>query len=235
MSLENTVVIGTTFVDIKGFAGGDYDPHGRNLGTVKMVHGGVARNVAENFANVGMLVSFVGMLEDSAIGRDVERYLREIGVNLDHAIKVPDNGIGIWMVIMDAQGNQVGALSRMPDVSFFEKYLSAHGEEIVSGADNIILEMDLNERIAEQMICLAEKAHKPVYVIVGNLSVILARKDLLRKTNCFICNEIEAGKFFDEPTLTDYSPEEMVSFLKKAVQKSGISSMVVTMGEQGAV
>ncbi len=233
--MENAVVIGTTFVDIKGFAGGDYDPHGRNLGTVKMVHGGVGRNVAENFANVGMPVSFVGMLEDSAIGRDVERYLREIGVGLDHMIQVPDNGIGIWMVIMDAQGNQVGSISRMPDVSLLEKYLSVHGEEIVSGADNIILEMDLNEHIAEQIICLAEKFHKPVYVIVGNLSVVLARKDLLRKTDCFICNEIEAGKFFEEPALTEYSPDEMASFLKKAVRKSGISSMVVTMGEQGAV
>ena len=235
MSLGNAIVIGTTFVDIKGFARGAYDPHGRNLGTVKMVHGGVGRNVAENFANVGMPVSYVGMLEDSAIGRDVERYLREIGVGLDHMIQVPDNGIGIWMVIMDAQGNQVGSISRMPDVSLLEKYLSAHGEEIVSGADNIILEMDLNEHIAEQIICLAEKFHKPVYVIVGNLSVVLARKDLLGKTDCFICNEIEAGKFFEEPALTEYSPDEMVSFLKKAVRKSGISSMVVTMGEQGAV
>lgn len=51
--MGNTVVIGTTFVDLKGFAKYKYNPQGRNLGEVKIVHGGVGRNVVENFTNVG--------------------------------------------------------------------------------------------------------------------------------------------------------------------------------------
>ena len=39
--MANTVVIGVTFVDIKGFPYARYDPAGRNLGSVKVVHGGV--------------------------------------------------------------------------------------------------------------------------------------------------------------------------------------------------
>ena len=57
--MGNTVVIGVTFVDIKGFPYAKYNPAGRNLGSVKVVHGGVSRNVVENFANVGMPVSFI--------------------------------------------------------------------------------------------------------------------------------------------------------------------------------
>ena len=58
--LVNTIVIGTDIVDIMGFAGGEYELHCRNLGTVKMVRGGVGRNVAENFVNVVMSVSYSG-------------------------------------------------------------------------------------------------------------------------------------------------------------------------------
>ena len=67
--MANTVVVGVTFVDIKGFSSFAYNPQGRNLGSVRIVHGGVSRNVVENFSNIGMPVSFVSMLDDSAIGR----------------------------------------------------------------------------------------------------------------------------------------------------------------------
>ena len=56
-------VFGSVFVDIKGFPFGKYLPTGRNVGDVKIVHGGVCRNVAEDLANVGAQVSFVTMFE----------------------------------------------------------------------------------------------------------------------------------------------------------------------------
>ena len=45
------VVIGTSFVDIKGFPEDAYIPTGRNVGRVEYIHGGVARNVVEDIAN----------------------------------------------------------------------------------------------------------------------------------------------------------------------------------------
>ena len=44
------VVIGTTFVDVKGHPLGKYVPTGRNAGRIFEVHGGVARNIAEDIA-----------------------------------------------------------------------------------------------------------------------------------------------------------------------------------------
>ena len=48
------LVIGAAFVDIKGFPEGTYLPNGRNAGKIEYVHGGVARNVAEDLANAGL-------------------------------------------------------------------------------------------------------------------------------------------------------------------------------------
>ena len=233
--MEKTVVIGTAFVDLKGFAKNKYDPRGRNPGEIKTVHGGVGRNVAENFANVGMPVSFVGMLEDTAFGRDVERHLREIGADLDYMLKVPENGIGMWLVILDEKGDLAGSVSKMPDLSQLEAFLAQKGDEIVSAAGAVVLEMDLNERIADTVVALAEKYKKRIYSIVGNMSVVLARKDLVRRTDCFICNEIEAAKFFGRAELTAFTPRQMLEFLPGAAKEAGLASMVVTMGAQGAV
>ena len=233
--MAGTAVIGAVFVDIKGFPAGRYDPHGRNLGIIKTVHGGVCRNVAENFANVGMPVSFIGMMEDSAIGRDVEQHLAEIGVDLSHTVRVAENGIGMWMVILDENGCQAGSISKIPDMRPLEEYLILHGEEIVKEADSIVLEVDLNEAIAERIFGLAEKYQKKVYTIVANLSVIRARPDLLTKTDCFICNEIEAAKLFGVEAVNRFSPEELLEFLPAAADSACIPAMVVTMGDKGLV
>ncbi len=232
--MKPTVVIGTTFVDIKGFSKNTYDPQGRNLGEVKFVHGGVGRNIVENFANVGMPVSYVGMLEDSAIGLEVTQHLREIGADLSYAVKVPDHGIGMWLAILDEKGDLAGSISRLPDFRQLEAHVKAHGEEIVRQAEAVALEVDLNEQVAETAVNLAKQYGKDVYAIVGNLSVVLARKDLIRQTKCFICNDIEATKYFGKDIL-GHTGAEVRDWLPEAAKKEGLQSVVVTMGEQGAV
>ncbi len=232
--MKPTVVIGTTFVDIKGFAKDSYHALGRNLGEVKFVHGGVGRNVVENFANVGMPVSYVGMLEDSVIGLEVEQHLEEIGVDLSYVVKAPDHGIGMWLVILDEKGDMAGSISKMPDIRYLETFLKDNGEKIISQAEAVVLEVDLNEQIAEMVLKMAKLYGKDVYSIVGNMSVVLARKDLIRQTKCFICNEIEAAKFFHEHFSGD-TPEDICGWLPEAAKKAGLQSVVITLGDQGAV
>ena len=137
--------------------------------------------------------------------------------------------------IASEKGDLAGSISKMPDITYLEKYLKENGDGIISGAASVVLELDLSETIAEMIVNLAKKHHKKIYSIVGNMSVILARKDLVRQTDCFICNEIEAGKFFDDPALTAFNPAQMLDYLPGAAKEAGIRSMVVTMGAQGSV
>ncbi len=233
--MANTVVVGVTFVDIKGFPFAKYNPAGRNLGSVQVVHGGVSRNVVEDFANVGMPVAFASMIEDSAFGRDVARRLEKAGADLRYLLTVEDNGIGMWLVVLDENGNLAGSISRMPDTARLEEYILRNGEAILADAENIVLEIDLSEKIAGKVLELAEKYAKPVYAIVGNMSVILAHPEFLRRTDCFICNEIEAGRLFGSDAVPAFSPEQMCEYLPVAAKTAGIPAMVVTMGSQGAV
>ena len=72
MSTKETIaVIGTVFVDIKGFADAHYNPIGRNVGKIRLVHGGVGRNVAENIARLGGDVLFVSSADDDMLGHGV--------------------------------------------------------------------------------------------------------------------------------------------------------------------
>ena len=62
------LVIGATFVDIKGFPEDIYIPTGRNVGRVEYLHGGVARNVVEDIANVELQPIYLGIVDDTPMG-----------------------------------------------------------------------------------------------------------------------------------------------------------------------
>ena len=88
------LVLGVAFTDIKGFPFGIYDPVGTNKGEVKLTHGGVARNVAEDLARLGAKVVFPLPVDETPLGRDMQDRLEEAGVDMSEAISVPCSTVG---------------------------------------------------------------------------------------------------------------------------------------------
>lgn len=230
----NVTMFGTVFMDIKGFAEQSYDPVGRNLGNVKFIHGGVGRNVAENLGILGVPTTFVSTVDDNANGHEIETRLLENEVKTDYLKKVPADGMGMWMALLAKHGELVGSISKMPNLQFFADVVNRQGYEIIEKASHVALDIDLNEEITQKVIALAKEKNKPIYGLPGNLSVILANKELLADMECFVCNDIEAAKIFDvEIEIGDVVKisEELTKFAKE----QNIKAMVVTMGEKGAV
>ena len=228
-----TAVFGSVFVNIKGFPFNKYLPTGRNVGDVKIVHGGVCRNVAENLANISSPVTFVTMFEDDGIGEEVRRRVAARGVDLKYAVTAK-SGMGMWLAVMNENGELAGSISRQPDFSEMERNVDVNGDEIVKNCENIVLEIDMRASIAEKVFALAEKYDKDVYVVVGNMSVILKKPEFLAKTKLFIMNEIEAGCLF-ECEVDRKNPEAVLELVKREADRRGIREIVVTLGDQGSV
>ena len=228
-----TAIIGAVFVDVKGFSLVKYVPTGRNVGHVRIVHGGVCRNVCETFARQGEKAMFVSMTDSTALGRDVRDHLSELGVDLTHTL-FSESGMGIWMAILDSNGDLAGSISHQPEFHALEEYVDTHIESILQAADAVILEIDMSAHIAESVLRAARKLKKPVYAIVANMEVILAHPDYLRSVSCFFCNEIEAGRLF-KMNFSESAPREVLSRMPENMYRLGIQKMVVTMGVHGAV
>ncbi|MBQ3423783.1 MAG: carbohydrate kinase family protein [Clostridia bacterium] len=227
------LVVGAVFVDVKGFARERYAPRERNVGDVQVTAGGVCRNVVENLCRLGCPVRFVSMVDDDAFGAQVRDSLASLGANVDHVIDAP-GGMGMWLAILDEKGDLAGSISRQPNTRALADYLREKGDAIVAHARAVALEFDVSDEISDIMMALAEKHGKPVYAIVGNMSVILRRREYLHRVACFICNEMEAGRLFRED-LTGLGPQETLEALKRGSAVADIPAMVVTMGPGGAV
>ena len=227
------VVIGTVFVDIKGYPITKYIPGGRNAGRVVQVHGGVSRNVVEDIANVELRPTFVSAVDPDGIGRDVIEKLTRHKVNTRYIRFVPD-GMGTWLAVFDNSGDVIASISKRPDTTVIGEILNEQGDEIFAEADSIDVEIDSEEEILKRIFQLAEKHGKRVYALVSNMTIAMERRDLLRRVDCLVCNAQEAGLFFSE----DYSgitPDRMAEVLASRIQDGAIPRMVVTMGGEGAV
>ena len=227
------VVIGDVFIDVKGYSTSPYIPYGRNAGTVVQIHGGVGRNVVEDIANVELEPTFVSAVDDDSMGEDVIRKLDRHKVNTQYMKKV-ENGMGTWLAVFDHEGDVVGSISKRPDHKWIEQILDEHGDEIFKDADSVAIEIDLDKDIVKKTFAYAEKYNKKVYALVSNMSIAIERRDFLRKTECFVCNQQEAGILFSED-YENVSPEDLADILLERIRSATISKMVVTMGDKGAV
>lgn len=227
------VVIGAVFMDIKGFSISPYIPSGRNAGTIKQIHGGVSRNVAEDIANVELNPTFVSLVDDDAMGEDVIRKLKRHKVNTDYIRQVKD-GMGTWLAVFDHEGDVVASVSKRPNLGQICDILDQQGDEIFKDADSIAIEIDMDKEIIKRVFHYAEKYDKKIYALVSNMSIAVERRDFIRHTACFVCNQQEAGILFSED-YSDVKPEEMAEILSERLKSARIEKMIVTMGEQGAV
>ena len=227
------VVLGAVFVDIKGFPDEVYIPDGRNAGRVEYIHGGVSRNVVEDIANIELRPTFLGIVDDSALGDDVVRKLQNHKVNTEYMQVIP-NGMGTWLAVFDNNGDVAGSISQRPNLMPILDLLEEKGDEIFAEADSIVVEVDMDKDIIKKVVHLCEKHKKKLYGVVSNMGIAVERRDFLQKFDCFICNQQEAGMFFTDD-YSDVTPEQMQDTLAERVKRGNIPSMVVTMGGKGAV
>ena len=227
------VVIGAAFVDIKGFPKDNYIPDGRNVGRVEYIHGGVARNVVEDIANVELRPTYVGIVDDTPMGDAVLKKLVNHKVNTDYVLTIPD-GMGTWLAVFDNNGDVAGSISKRPNMLPIVDLLEEKGDEIFSRAESAVLEVDLDKEIVKKVLELAERHGTKLFALVSNMSIAAERRDFLKHFDCFICNRQEAGMFFFED-FEHHTREALAQMLLDKVQSARLPAMVVTLGADGAV
>ena len=226
-------VIGTIYLDIKGYPEDTFDPRGRNAGSVLEFHGGVGRNIAEDIGNIGLKPRFISLAAPGGMGDDIIKRLESHNVDTS-LIRRTSDGMGTWLAIFDNNGDVYANLSRRPNLMPILDILKDNPEGIFGDSDGILIEIDMGPEITGYVFEQAEKYSLKIYGVISNINIALEMRDNILKTDCFICNQQEAGIFFGEP-MEDMSAEEMLAVLPDKVREAGLRRMVVTMGSKGSV
>lgn len=223
-------VIGTVFVDIKGYGNAKINAETKNVGLIEFANGGVARNVAEAIGRAGGTVEFLSSVDETAQGASVVKDLQNIGVKTDRVIKC-NQGMGMWLAVLDGGGELVASVSQKPDLNGLQSMLLTQGEDIVKQSSAIVIEFDLSDEVVSKMMAWAKQYNKPVYGIVGNLEILMQRRSMIDQLDLFICNKGEAEEYFKRPL---NGTDDCLQAARE-LTANGLKIAVVTMGEHGSV
>ena len=209
------IVIGSVFVDIKGYPSRTYIPGGRNAGKVRYVHGGVSRNIAEDLGNLGLEPVYLSLVDPNGVGEDVLLRLQEHGVDVSLVRQTPE-GMGTWLAVFDNNNDVCASISHRPDMMPLLKLLQDKGNTIFPAAESVLLELDLDEPVVEELYRLKAKHGTKVYAAVSNINIALDRRAYLQQTDCFVCNRQEAGVLFSVE-FSGENPEALARQLSELV------------------
>ena len=235
--IKELTVLGTVYVDIKGYPLGNFVPTGRNVGCVAQFHGGVGRNIAEDVANLGEPAALLALVDKGGIGADVVKHLAERKVNTSF-MQATEDGMGTWLAIFDEQGDVCANISKRPNLLPLCDILEAKGEEIFAQSRALLLEIDIDEPIVAAAMKLAEAKNVPVYGVISNINIAMERMAYIRKLQCFTCNRQEAAVLFGmdfEKELQGKTVAEMEALVGGKRQELQLQRLVVTLDAEGSV
>ncbi|WP_418514492.1 carbohydrate kinase [Deinococcus sp. RM] len=152
------VVVGGANVDVKARTIQAAVPGTSNPGVTAQAPGGVARNVAENLARLGVPASLVSVVGRDALGDWLLRETEAAGVDVRPVLRAPEVSTGTYTAVLDASGELLVAVAAMAAVEALTPAALQERRGVLRGAAWVVADGNLPEASLAHLLSLAAEA-----------------------------------------------------------------------------
>ncbi len=222
-------VIGGANIDIKGKPKNVIQWATSNPGIVRVVHGGVGRNIAHYLGLLNIPVIFLGSVGDDDEGREILERLRNARVQISEVIQSKKDPTGKYIAILDEKGEMRIAVNDMAVMKrVTPRYLIAKAG-LIKKSRLVVIDTNLTTQAIHYLADLCHREDIPF--IVDPISVVKSRKllGILPKIDYLIPNLNELA------SLTGMSIQTSADRQKAAqrLMNKGVKNIILTLGSQG--
>jgi len=136
-------VVGGANMDIHGAPHKALRQRDSNPGTVRTSPGGVARNIAENLARLGVACRLVAPVGNDDHGRLLMQQGRAAGIDMQDMLQLESAHTSTYLSVLDDCGDMFVALSDMTILDFLDAQQLRAREKMLRQADIIIADTNL--------------------------------------------------------------------------------------------
>ncbi|CAM3750995.1 carbohydrate kinase family protein [Deinococcus frigens] len=142
--MAQVITIGGANMDLKVQTLAPAVPGTSNPGRAAQTPGGVARNVAENLARLGVRVALLSAVGTDVLGGDLMRLAAEAGVDVSPTVRVPEHATGTYTAVLDSGGELLIAVAAMGITSALTPAVVAGHAGMLGGAAYVVADGNLS-------------------------------------------------------------------------------------------
>ena len=222
------VVCGGVNIDIGAHSFAPLRERDSNPGRVELSLGGVGRNIAHNMRLLGVPTYLLTAVGGDSRASQVEQSCRELGIDLSHALRVPDGRTSTYVFVSDSDGDMAIAVSDMEICEKLTPDYFASQQALLDGAAAVVIDANLPR---ESIAYLTEHCYAPIFI--DPVSTVKAEKlrGLLRRVHTLKPNRIEA-ELLSGVKITD---DESLYRAAQALIDQGVGRVFLSLGEEGVL
>ncbi len=225
------LVIGAAGLDIVGRPADVLQLGTSNPGYLRTSPGGVARNIAENLARLGLETSLITAVGDDPAGHQLLEDTARAGVQVDRALTISDQPTGSYLALLDHRGAMQLGLDDMRCIEAITPEHVASIESDFEAAALIALDANLSPETIDRVLELATRHRIPVAADPTSRSLAVRLEPHLRRLLLITPNEAEAEVYAPHPV--PHADHERALDAARYLVKSGVAIAIVTMAEFG--
>jgi pseudouridine kinase len=223
------VVIGAASMDIKARATTILAPATSNHGTVSLSLGGVARNVAENLARLGVPTCLVAAVGDDAFGEEIVRRTAAAGVDVGRVLVEGGQRTAAYCAFLDEGGDMAVSVDDMQVVEALTPQVVRSHRALLANAPMIVVDANLSAGALAAIVSLARRAGVPLCMDPVSIDLAARARPHLADFAVITPNASEAAVLSGGPAGTLAEAAQAAHRLLAA----GVGLVVITLAELG--
>ncbi|CAH0120393.1 Pseudouridine kinase [Paenibacillus sp. CECT 9249] len=203
-------------------------------GTANPVHfsescGGVARNVAENLARLGLHATLVSCVGNDKEGTLLLEETRRAGVDVSQVSVMPDERTGTYTTLLDATGEMFIAMANYDILDRLTSAVLAERWSLIASSQAVFLDSNVSAECLAYVIERCRDENIPLYVDPVSLPDAQKLPERLDGVHCIFPNRREAGLLagMNVETADDCRAAARI------IKEKGARNVIITMGAEG--
>lgn len=191
--------------------------------------GGVARNVAENLARLGLPVRLLSAVGEDAAGQTLLDGLQRLGVDVGGCLRLAGQATGSYTAVLDPQGAMVLGLAEMSVVEALDAGFLRQSAPLRAGATLTLFDLNLGAESVALLLAEARAQGRPLLAVAVSAPKMARLPADLQGLQTLLLNAGELAALVGTPL----ESEADFQHAWQRLQARGLRQLVVTRGAAG--
>ncbi len=200
-----------------------------NPGAIRIAPGGVARNIAENLARLGLDTQLVSAIADDAFGASVRELTRAAGVAVTGLTVLPQQRTSSYVSVHGRDGDMAVAVNDMGILEQLTPQLLQIHQSLIFDSEALVLDCNLSEASLAWLLQHSSKA--PRFVDAVSVTKCAKLRPWLSRVHTLKLNQLEAQ------ALSGVAVDGVATAKTAAahLRALGVFQVVISLGALGVV